>query len=442
MMNKLTVGIVLISLIFMSACSVQGTPTPDEQEDNPVVTPVEGGLVQSALAMETSPQVDADQIAQFAQGNTAFASAFYHLIQEDEGNIIYSPFSISLALSMAMAGAETTTEEVMMNALRMTLPEEEVYPAFNALLLALEVSENTEVSELAGSQFTLNIANSLWGQAGFELKPAFLDTLARYFGVGMYTVDFENDPEAARAAVNKWVAEETNEKIKDLIPQGAINELTRLILANAIYFNGSWMYPFSEGATSQEAFTLLDGSETMVDMMKMGGTSLAYLEGDGFQAVTLPYLSPDFSMLLLVPDAGQFSAVESTLDADSLMAIIGKMQSNQVALQMPKFDFETATNANSVLTDLGMGEIFDPDAADFSGITDEDRLFVTSVLHKATIKVDENGTEAAAATAVVMGIKSALPEEPISLVIDRPFLFLIRHEPTGTILFMGRVVEP
>jgi serpin B len=180
----------------------------------------------------------------------------------------------------------------------------------------------------------------------------------------------------------------------------------------------------------------------MVDMMKMGGTSLAYLEGDGFQAVTLPYLSPDFSMLLLVPDAGQFSAVESTLDADSLMAIIGKMQSNQVALQMPKFDFETATNANSVLTNLGMGEIFDPDTADFSGITDEDRLFVTSVLHKATIKVDENGTEAAAATAVVMGIKSALPEEPISLVIDRPFLFLIRHEPTGTILFMGRVVEP
>ena len=441
-MNKLVVGIVLISLILMSSCSVKRTQTPQATDPETEVAPTEGGLVKSNLAMETLPQVDAEQIAALAEGNSAFASAFYALLMENEGNIIFSPFSISLALSMAMAGAETTTEEVMMNALRMTLPEEEVYPAFNALLLALEASEDAEVSELEGSEFTLNIANSLWGQAGFELKTPFLDTLARYFGAGMYTVDFEHDPESARLAVNAWVADETENKIKDLIPQGAVNELTRLILANAIYFNGSWMHPFSESATSQEVFTLLDGSETTVDMMKMSATSFSYLEGTGFQAVSLPYLSPDFSMLVLVPDAGQFTAFESTLDADGLMAIIGQMQSNQVALQMPKFDFEMATNANDMLAQLGMSEIFDPDAADFSGITEEDKLYVTSVLHKATITVDESGTEAAAATAVVMGIKSASPEEPISLVIDRPFLFLIRHEPTGTILFMGRVVEP
>ncbi len=441
-MKKFIVGIVLISLILMSSCSVKETQMPQATDVKTEVTPMEGGLVKSDLAMETLPQVDADQIAALAEGNTAFASAFYALLQENEGNLIFSPFSISLALSMAMAGAETTTEEVMMNALRMTLPEEEVYPAFNALLLALEASEKMEVNEMEGSEFTLNIANSLWGQAGFELKTQFLDTLARYFGAGMYTVDFEHNPESARLAVNEWVADETEDKIKDLIPQGAVNELTRLILANAIYFNGSWMYPFSESATSQEAFTLLDGSETTVDMMKMSATSLSYLEGEGFQAVSLPYLSPDFSMLMLVPDEGQFAAFESTLDAENLMAIIGQIQANQVALQMPKFDFETATNANDALAELGMSEIFDPDAADFSGITEEDKLYVTSVLHKATITVDESGTEAAAATAVVMGIKSAMPEEPISLVIDRPFLFLIRHEPTGTILFMGRVVEP
>ncbi len=441
-MKQFIVGIVLISLIMMSSCSVNETQTPEATDANNEVAPVETGLVKSDLAMETLPQADADQIAALAEGNTAFASAFYALLQENEGNIIFSPFSLSLALSMAMAGAETTTEEVMMNALRMTLPENEVYPAFNALLLALEASETAEVNEMEGSEFTLNIANSLWGQAGFDLKTQFLDTLARYFGAGMYTVDFEHDPEAARVAVNEWVADETEDKIKDLIPEGAVNELTRLILANAIYFNGSWMYPFTENATSQEAFTLLDGSETTVDMMKMNGTGLSYLEGEGFQAVSLPYLSPDFSMLVLVPDEGQFTAFESTLDADSLLTIIGQMQSNQVALQMPKFDFEMATNANDALAEMGMGEIFDPDAADFSGITEEDKLYVTSVLHKATIMVDESGTEAAAATAVVMGIKSAMPEEPISLVIDRPFLFLIRHEPTGTILFMGRVVEP
>ena len=441
-MKKLIVGIVLLSLILMPSCSPMETPTTEPTDESADMTPVEGGYVKSDLAMETVPQANVDQINALAQGNAQFASDFYALITENDGNLIFSPFSISLALSMAMAGAEASTEEVMMNALRMTLPEEEVYPAFNALLLAIEASEDTSADGLGGSEFTLNIANSLWGQAGFELKTPFLDTLARYFGAGMYTVDYINNPEAARLAVNDWVAEETEDKIKDLIPKGAVNELTRLILANAIYFNGSWMHPFTDSATSQEPFTMLDGTETRVDMMKMGQTGLSYLQGENFQAVSLPYLSPDFSMLLLVPDEGQFSAIESTLDADHLSSILSQMQSNQVALQMPKFDFETSTNANDALTALGMSEIFDPDTADFSGITEEEKLYVTDVLHKATITVDESGTEAAAATAVIMGIKSAMPEDPISLVIDRPFLFLIRHEPTGTILFMGRVVEP
>ena len=441
-MKKLIVGIVLLSLILMPSCSPMETPTTEPTDESADMTPVEGGYVKSDLAMENVPQANADQINALAQGNAQFASDFYALITENDGNLIFSPFSISLALSMAMAGAEASTEEVMMNALRMTLPEEEVYPAFNALLLAIETSEDTNADGLGGSEFTLNIANSLWGQAGFELKTPFLDTLARYFGAGMYTVDYINNPEAARLAVNDWVAEETENKIKDLIPKGAVNELTRLILANAIYFNGSWMHPFTESATSQEPFTLLDGTETTVDMMKMGQTGLSYLQGENFQAVSLPYLSPDFSMLMLVPDEGQFSAIESTLDKDLLASILSQMQSNQVALQMPKFDFETSTNANDALTALGMSEIFDPDTADFSGITEEEKLYVTDVLHKATITVDESGTEAAAATAVIMGIKSAMPEDPISLVIDRPFLFLILHEPTGTILFMGRVVEP
>ena len=441
-MKKLIVGIVLLSLILMPSCSPMETPTTKPTEEGADMTPVVGGFVKSDLAMETVPQANTDQINALAQGNAQFSSDFYALITENDGNLIFSPFSISLALSMAMAGAEASTEEVMMNALRMTLPEEEVYPAFNALLLAIEASEDTSADGLGGSEFTLNIANSLWGQAGFELKTPFLDTLACYFGAGMYTVDYINNPEAARLAVNDWVAEETEDKIKDLIPKGAVNELTRLILANAIYFNGSWMHPFTESATSQEPFTLLDGTETTVDMMKMGQTGLSYLQGENFQAVSLPYLSPEFSMLLLVPDEGQFSAIESTLDADHLASILSQMQSNQVALQMPKFDFETSTNANDALTALGMSEIFDPDTADFSGITEEEKLYVTDVLHKATITVDESGTEAAAATAVIMGIKSAMPEDPVSLVIDRPFLFLIRHEPTGTILFMGRVVEP
>lgn len=441
-MKKLIISVVLITTLLMTSCNAMETQSTAPTDETVDVTPVEGGLVKSDVALETSPQVNPDQLAGLAEGNIAFASDFYALLKEKDGNIIFSPFSISLAISMATAGAETTTEEVMMNALRMTLPEEEVYPAFNALILSIQESEDIKVNELSGSHFTLNIANSLWGQAGLEFKTPFLDTLARYFGAGMYTVDFQHDPEAGRVAVNDWVADETEDKIKDLIPEGVVNELTRLILANAIYFNGSWLYPFLDEATTQESFTLLDGSATTVDMMKMNATDLAYLKGEGYQAVSLPYLSPDFSMLVLVPDEGNFTAVESTLNPDMLKQIISQMQSAQVALQMPKFDFETTTNANEILVAMGMGEAFDPDAADFSGITGEQSLYITDVLHKATIMVDESGTEAAAATAVVMGIKSAPPEDPIKLVIDRPFLFMIRHEPTGTILFMGRVVEP
>lgn len=441
-MKKLIIGLVLLSMVLMTSCSVIVSRISNGEEDDVVIEQVETGFKKSNLEMESSPQADIDSVLALAQGNSAFAVDFYGILNEEEGNLIFSPFSISLALSMAMAGAETTTEEVMLNALRMTLPEEEVDPAFNALLLTIQASEDATVNEMEGSQFTLNIANSLWGQAGFELKSEFLDTLARYFGAGMYTVDYRNDPEAARLAVNKWVAEETEEKIKDLIPEGAVNELTRLILANAIYFNGSWMYPFTESATAQEAFTLLDGTETTVEMMKLGSNYLSYMKEEDFQAVSLPYLSPDFSMLIILPDEGQYTTFESELDAEHLMAIVNQMQYTQVALQMPKFDFETTTSANGALTALGMGEVFDPDSADFSGITDEDALYITDVLHKATITVDETGTEAAAATAVIMGVKSAMPEEPISVVIDRPFLFMIRHEPTGTILFMGRVVEP
>lgn len=441
-MKNLMIGFVLFALLLTSACS----PTPDQEptETDIPTEPAasEGGLVKSDVAMETTSQVDADQITALAEGNAAFAFDFYNQIKDTDGNLIYSPFSISLALSMTMAGAETTTEEVMLNALRMTLPEEEVYPAFNALLLSLEASEAASSEEVEGSPFTLNIANSLWGQAGLDLKAPFLDALARYFGAGMYTVDYQQNPEAARLAVNAWVAEETEDKIKDLIPEGAINELTRLILANAIYFNGSWMYPFAAGSTTPESFTLLDGSETTADMMKLSGNYLAYAQGEEYQAVSLPYLSADFSMLLLVPDEGTFAEFEAALDPESLAAILDQMTSAQVNLQMPKFDFESTVNANDALVALGMDEAFDPDAADFSGITEEQALYITDVLHKATITVDESGTEAAAATAVVMGVKSAMPGDSVSLVIDRPFLLLIRHEPTGTILFMGRVVEP
>ena len=451
-MKKFFAGLLFLTVLISNGCRpVIDTKTPvPPTEEAPVEEATstkqpaeEGILAKSDLARETNPQVSEEQRQKLADDTSKFAAAFYQQIRQKEGNIIYSPFSISLALSMTLAGAESTTEQAMMEALQYSLPESQVHQAFNALLLAIEASEQEKPEESEGSEFQLNIANSIWGQSGFPFMSDFLDVLAKHYGAGMYNVDYITNPESARELINQWIEDETEDKIQDLIPPGAITELTRLVLANAIYFNGSWRFPFDEGATHPVPFQLLDGTEATVDMMKLSGESLAYTAGDAFQAVQLPYLSPDFVMTVLVPDEGAFDDFEAALDTEKIKEISANLMWQLLNLEMPKFDFETSTNAKDPLAALGMAEAFQSDAADFSGITDVEDLFISDVLHKATITVDEEGTEAAAATVVIMRAKSAPePEEPISLVIDRPFLFMIQHQPTGTILFMGRVLEP
>jgi serpin B len=202
------------------------------------------------------------------------------------------------------------------------------------------------------------------------------------------------------------------------------------------------MYPFIENGTKTEPFTVLDGSKITVDMMRLGENDLKYINGENFQAATLPYKSRDFSMLLILPNEGAFKEVEGLLGAEMLSTIMDGMHYVPVNLRMPKFDFETALNANDVLGSMGMVQAFIPDVADFSGMTTEDPLYISDVVHKATITVDEQGTEAAAATAIIMATKSMPVADPIELVLDRPFMFAIMHEPTGTILFLGRVVQP
>jgi len=434
-MKRLLLVLVSLSLILMSGCNMIDDIVNGEESQSE-------GYVKSNLARETSPDVDSSQVESLASGNTDFSLSFYNEINENNGNIVFSPFSISLALSMALAGAETTTEAGMLEALQFTLPEAEVHPAFNALLLQIEESQQGAKNKDKDDEFKLNIANSIWGQSGFDFKEAFLNTLAQNYGAGMYNVDFAQQPEDARVAINDWVEDETEDKIKDLIPPGAINPLTRLVLANAIYFNGSWLIPFDEENTHDAEFTLLDGSTTTVDMMALAGESFNYLDGENYQVVQLPYFSTDFIMTIIVPDSDAFADVENALSVEMLDEIRNTVSNQPVDIQLPKYDFETTVNANEPLAALGMAEAFDMNAADFTGITQEQGLYITDVLHKATITVDEGGTEAAAATAIIIGIKSSMPEEAVSLVIDRPFLFFIQHQPTGSILFMGRVTQP
>ncbi len=263
--------------------------------------------------------------------------------------------------------------------------------------------------------------------------------LAENYGAGLRLLDFANEPEEARVTINDWVSEETEGKIEDLIAQGAIDPLTRLVLTNAIYFNAAWAQPFQEGATRDGSFTLLSGDRVTVPMMHQT-ESFGYAQGDGYQAVELPYDGREMSMVIVLPERGEFDAFEHSLDAGRMKDVIEGLARQEVSLTMPRFEFDSEFSLSRVLADLGMPAAFSGEA-DFSGMTGGKDLFISDVLHKAFVSVDEVGTEAAAATAVVMKAL-AVPDEPVTVTLDHPFLFLIRDIETGAILFVGRVLDP
>jgi serpin B len=246
-------------------------------------------------------------------------------------------------------------------------------------------------------------------------------------------------PEEARATINRWVEEQTEDRIKDLIPPGVLDALTRLVLTNAIYFKAAWATPFDENMTADGAFTRLDGSQVTVPMMR-DTTSLGYAEGKGYQAVELPYDRYEMSMIILLPAAGQFEGWERSLDEGGVEAILSRLGSRQVALSMPKFRVDSTFSLKDTLSAMGMALPFEPDA-DFSGMTGNKDLHISAVMHQAFVAVDEKGTEAAAATAVAMALTS-MPTAPVEVKVDRPCVFFIRDIRTGTILFIGRVVDP
>jgi serpin B len=399
-----------------------------------------GVAIASEKQRVSSPSVPDADLNVLIEGNSAFAFDLYRFLVEQEGskNVFYSPYSISLALAMTYAGARGGTEEQMAEALHFTLPQEDLHAAFNALDQELaQRGEGAEGKDEKG--FRLNIANAIWGQKDYQFLDVFLDVLAQNYGAGLRVLDFAGAPEESRVTINDWVSEETEGKIENLIPQGSIDSLTRLVLTNAIYFNAAWANPFEEKATRDGPFTLLDESEVSVPMMRQA-ESFGYARGEDYQAVELPYDGREMSMVILLPKEGEFEAFEDSLDAGQVQAIVEQLDQRRVALTMPRFEFDARFSLNQALAALGMPQAFS-DAADFSGMTGKKDLFISEVLHKAFVSVDEEGTEAAAATAVVMEL-SAMPEEPVEVTVDRPFLFLIRDIRTGAILFVGRVVDP
>jgi serpin B len=394
-------------------------------------------IAKSNLQRVTSPNTSPADIQTLVQNNNAFALDLYQSLHAQDGNLIYSPYSISLALAMTYAGARSETESQMAQTLHF-LPQAQLHPAFNALDLQLAARGKAQSKEEQPLQ--LNIANAVWAEQTYPFLQSFLDTIALNYGAGVRLADFINQHEAVRKEINQWVSDQTKDKIKDLIPEGVLSSDTRLALVNAIYFKADWLDPFDPDSTEDAPFHLLDGSEASVPMMNQD-TFIPYAKGDGWQAIELPYQGNTAAMDIIVPDEGHFAEIESKLDYETASAILDSFQPASVALAMPKFKFESEFSLADQLATLGMPDAFNPDKADFSGMTEKNDLSISAIIHKAFVAVDEKGTEAAAATAVIVGVTSA-PVSGVTLTIDRPFIFFIRDIPTRQILFVGRVLNP
>ncbi len=394
-------------------------------------------MAESNKSREMNPSTNGDGINNLVDGNNAFALDMYNALRSENGNLILSPYSISLALAMTYAGARGETEAQMAQVLHFA-PQNELHPSFNALDLELEKDPiNLDKDQ---EPLQLNIANAVWAEQTFSFLPEFLDTIAINYGAGVSLTDFKNQPNQERVTINNWVSDQTEDKINDLLPDGSITTDTRMVLVNAIYFKADWLDQFDANHTGDFPFNLLDGTQVNVPTMGQG-MSIPYMQGDGYAAVELPYAGDTAAMDIIVPDAGRFEEIESALTSDMFNEIIGNMNQTTLMLNLPKFKFESPFSLSNALSQLGMVDAFDSDLADFSGMTGKQDLYIGDVIHKAFVAVDEEGTEAAAATAVIMEGVTAIMYD-VSLKIDRPFIFVIRETVNGQILFIGRVLNP
>jgi serpin B len=395
-----------------------------------------GEILRSDLARDTAPDVPEADRAALREGNTAFALKLHGQLRDEPGNLFYSPHSISTALAMTYAGARGETEAQMAAALSYTLPQDQLHAAKN--WLDLELASRGEGAKAAdGGGFRLRVTNATFGQTGYGFLADFLDVLALHYGAGMALLDFAAAPDPAREAINDWVDAATEGRIGELLPQGSIADSTRLVLVNAIYFNAAWRDAFEESATADGVFAAPDGDVT-VPMMQHESV-YGYATDAAYDAVSLRYDGDELDMVIVAPAAGTFDAFEAELDAGALDAIFAALTPAELRLTMPRWETRFRADLVPSLEALGMVDAFSRDA-DFSGMDGTRELEITGVFHEAFVKVNEAGTEAAAATAVVVGPTSVPDYLPVT--IDRPFLFFIRDLDTGAILFIGRIVDP
>ena len=422
--------------------SDSGGPSEDSEPNDP--DPVGGRAPARALAA-----LEDEQLQELVAETNGFAVDLHRRVLADRGdeNLFSSPISASIALAMTYAGARGNTREQMRSALRYTV--DDLHETMGKLQRRLD-ERGASDGESGGNDgdeaevpFQLSIANSVWGQQGYPFADDYRTTLAQQYEAELAEANFSGDPDGERARINDWVAEETEGTIEELLPPGSIDDLTRLVLVNAIYFLANWEQPFPEGRTEQATFTALDGTEHEVPLMNLE-REWPYVERDGTRAVELPYVGGDVAMLVVLPPEGEFEAYERDLNGDDLAELVDGLDTREGAIRLPRFEFDTSVQLSDPLAELGMPDAFDKERADFTGMAgsgEGEQLYLTEAYHDAAVAVDEAGTEAAAATGAVIG-DTAAPVDPFEFVADRPFLFAIRDRPTGAVLFLGRVVDP
>ena len=392
-----------------------------------------------------SLQPPARPIAPSAERHNDCALALYERLRHEPGNVFFSPFSIRAALMMALAGAVGETEAELRRVLRVPSSDESAHEAVAALISRLRAA--------AGGAYSLAVANGLWSQEGAPLQVPFLDLVDRHYGAALHTADFRGDAAGARVRINDWVEDATNQNIRDLIPPGGLSADTRLVLANAAWFTGKWTLPFPNDETHHDRFYLDGGGTVMAPLMRVRAV-MPYWQGDGIQAVDLGYRGDDLSMLALVPDRKDGAKdLERKLSPQVLTGCTAGLIRREVRLFLPRFTVTWGSvGLRDHLTAMGMPRAFVRGEADFSGINGlepphDESLFISDVYHKAFVDVNEDGAEAAAATALITDavrapLKRATPP-PIPIVrADRPFLFAIRDVKSGALLFLGRMSDP
>jgi len=426
----------LMTLVISAALLFAGCSNPVDNGKNE--TPFT--VVKSAVVDRETEPVAAELLTTEASSINTFSIKMYSGLVENDKNFFFSPYSITSALAMTSAGADSSTKDQILAALQNSLVGVQFDQALNGLDLDLmSYAHRTD-------GVTLSIANSTWIQSGWDFSIGYLNHISQYYGAGINLLDFQSAPEPSRTIINDWVAKQTNDKILNLLPEGSVTANTALVLTNAVYFLANWQTSFNKEYTKDVSFRKLD--KTSIDVPTMypvepgKKTTMRYARMSRVRALDFPYKGDRFVMTVLLPDKDSFPEFEQSLSAPLLDTLFSKLAEKELMVSLPKFSFTWGSKSlRQQLMALGMVDAFSEATADFSTLGGPRKLFVSDVVHKAFVAVDENGTEAAAATGVIIGTTSVDPD-PVIFLVDRPFIFVIRDRETGTILFMGRILNP